>query len=92
MAFRTNWKEMTDTSSQLFHFKWRNISSGSDFCNLAKSLAETQVLNHFEYHPVISNKLNLFLNMMKFCEVFYIIFIFLSFYFLFFHINENSQD
>jgi len=69
MAFRTNWKEITDTSSQLFHFKWRHISSGRDFCNLNKSLADTQILNHFEYHPVISNKLNLFLNVMKLCEV-----------------------
>ncbi len=69
MIYRINWKELTDKSSQLFHFKWRHVSYGRDFCNLAKSLAEIQVLNHFEYHPVISNKLNLFLNLMKFCEV-----------------------
>lgn len=76
MGYRTNWKELNDTSSPFFNLKWRPISSGRDYSNLLKSQTDHQMINHFEYHSCISNKLNLFQNVMKFCEV--IIFIFIS--------------
>jgi len=69
MSYRINWKELNDSTSPFFNLKWRPISSGRDFYNLLKSQCEHQIINHFEYHSVISNKLNLFQNIMKFCEV-----------------------
>jgi hypothetical protein len=69
MSFRLNWKELNDTTSLFYNFKWRPICSAKDFSNLLKSQNDNQIINHFEYHSVISNKLNLFQNIMKFCEV-----------------------
>jgi hypothetical protein len=69
MSYRLNWKELNDPTSLFFNLKWRPVSSGRDFANLLKSQLDSQILNHFEYHSVISNKLYLFQNIMKFCEV-----------------------
>ena len=69
MNHRINWKELIDNKSLFYNLKWRPISSGKDFFNLLKSPYEPQITNHYEYHTVISNKLNLFQNIMKFCEV-----------------------
>ena len=69
MKHRTNWKECLVSDTNLFHFKWQHTSSGINFGNLSKVLTDLQVVNHYEYHTGISNKLNLFLNLMKYCEV-----------------------
>lgn len=69
MQNRSNWKELSDTKSHLFHFKWRHVSTTRDFSILSRVESQPQVYNHCEYHSVISNKLNLFLNLMKICEV-----------------------
>jgi len=68
MQHRTNWRQLTDEKSVFYNLKWRPISSGRDFVNLLKSQTEHQIINHYEYHTVISNKLNLFQNIMCFCE------------------------
>ena len=70
MNHRYNWKELIDDKSPYYNLKWRPISCGKDFFNLLKSsLNEPQITNHYEYHTAISNKLNLFQNIMLFCEV-----------------------
>jgi hypothetical protein len=69
MTHRLNWKESNANPTTLFHFKWQHISTGLDYNNLSKIPSLKQMVNHLEYHPTISNKLNLFINLMKFCEV-----------------------
>ena len=38
------------------------------FKNLSSIDSVPQIVNHFEYHNVISNKLNMFLNLFEYCE------------------------
>jgi hypothetical protein len=64
MGNRLNWKE----TSTYFNFKWQHISLGINYIELSKNPVNKQFVNHFESHSVISNKLNLFLNLMKYCE------------------------
>ena len=68
MLHRTNWKESYSYVTNLFNFKWLSVSHGIDFFNLSKSGNIKQIVNHFENHICISNKANLFLNMMNYCE------------------------
>ena len=67
MCHRTNWKEPFSKVTTLFHFKWQEISYGIDYNNLSK-VGFKQIVNHFENHYCISNKANLFCNLMKYCE------------------------
>lgn len=67
MTHRLNWKETTGLTT-LFHFKWQDISTGIDFNNLSKIPSLKQTVNHLEFHTAISNKLNLFTNLIRFCE------------------------
>jgi hypothetical protein len=66
MAHRTNWKECQSSVTTLFNFKWQQNIIGLDFCSLCKTIKQT--VNHFENHMQISNKCNLFINLMKYCE------------------------
>ena len=68
MSHRINWKETFSLSSSLFNFKWQQISYGIDFCNLSRVSYLRQMVNHFEYHTLISNKANMFANLFKWCE------------------------
>ena len=75
MYHRTNWVEAynpepenPDYSSNIFNFKWKELSYGIDYYNLNKDPKMKQIVNHFEYHFVISNKAYMFINMMKYCE------------------------
>ena len=68
MHHRTNWKESYSYVSNLFNFKWQPISLGIDFLRLGKYASVKQIVNHFENHSCISNKANLFINMMDYCE------------------------
>ena len=68
MCHRINWKETFSLSSSLFNFKWQQISYGIDFCNLSRVSYLRQMVNHFEYHTLISNKANMFANLFKWCE------------------------
>jgi hypothetical protein len=64
MANRLNWKE----GAGFFNFKWQHISLGINYTELTKNPINKQMVNHFESHSVVSNKLNLFLNLMRYCE------------------------
>ena len=52
------------------NFLWSHCSSRIDFNDFhrVKPGMMKRVTNHFEFHTEISNKLNLFINMMTFCE------------------------
>jgi hypothetical protein len=65
MSHRTNWKE---SNSALYHFRWQQNRNGIDYPGLSKFPSQKQIVNHFEYHSQLSNKLNLFINMVKYCE------------------------
>lgn len=69
MQHRINWKEVNPNAPNYFNFKWQHTSTGIDFSSLSKNSSIKQVVNHFEFHSSISNKLNLFLNLMNYCEV-----------------------
>jgi hypothetical protein len=70
MGHRINWTETTHM--QNFNFKWQHISAGLDFENLSKHPSNKNTVNHLEFHQAISNKMNLFINLMKFCEVLFL--------------------
>ena len=65
---RKNWKEIDDLSSKNFNFKWQQTTRGINYNNLSSSKNKKQMVNHFEYLGVISNKANLFINMMQYAE------------------------
>ena len=66
---RKNWKELTNLDNKNFNFKWQQNNYGIDFNKLSTSPNIKQMINHFEYKSVISNKANMFLNMMEFSEL-----------------------
>ena len=71
MYHRINWVEVPNTeqeNSNIFNFKWKELSYGIDYYNLNKNPKMKQIVNHFEYHHVITNKANMFINLMKYCE------------------------
>jgi tubulin--tyrosine ligase len=67
MTNRGNWKEIP-SSSLNFNMKWQQTNVGIDYTNLTRLHINPQIFNHFEFHHLISNKLNLFLNLLKYCE------------------------
>ena len=69
MCHRTNWKEAFSTVTSIFNFKWQQLSYGIDYSTLGKLCSEKQLVNHFEYHYTISNKANMFINLMHYCEM-----------------------
>ena len=69
MCHRTSWKEAFSNVSSIFNFKWNELSSGIDYSLLGKSGLSKQIVNHYENHSVISNKGNMFINLMNYCEM-----------------------
>ncbi len=67
LARRSHWKE-APSGSPNFNLRWQQTNVGIDYSNLTKMPINPQFHNHFEFHHLLSNKLNLFLNMMKYCE------------------------
>ena len=67
MCHRTNWKEAFSNVTSIFNFKWQELSSGIDYSLLGKS--SKQMVNHYENHSIISNKANMFINLMNYCEM-----------------------
>ena len=65
---RKNWKEIKDLSSKNFNFKWQQTTRGINYNHLSSSKNRKQMVNHFEFLGVISNKANLFINMMQYAE------------------------
>jgi len=69
MNHRINWKECSSNVTTLYNFKWQQNNIGIDFASLSKMSTIKQIVNHFEFHSSISNKCNLLINMMRYCEV-----------------------
>ena len=71
MQHRINWLENNSTEAEKsldYNFKWKELSFGNEYIYLSKNPKMKQMVNHFEFHQVISNKANLFINLMKYCE------------------------
>ena len=68
MCHRTNWREAFTYATNLYNFRWQQLSSGIDYVGLGKYGAIKQVVNHYENHFSISNKANMFINLMYYCE------------------------
>ena len=66
---RKNWKELTNMESKNFNFKWQQNNYGINFNLISTNPNIKQMVNHFEYKNVVSNKANLILNMMEFAEL-----------------------
>ena len=66
---RINWIELPDLFQKDFNFKWQQNTKNLNFSSLSKIGHFKQMVNHYEYHSVITNKANLFLNLMKHAEV-----------------------
>ena len=62
----------SNENNPLPNFIWSHSSTKLDFSEFSKYRAAhiKKMTNHFEYHNEISNKMNLFLNMMIYCESF----------------------
>ena len=71
---RLNWKDFTQSPISLCQSEidliWSPTSGSITFTNLIyeKEKENVQMVNHFEFHLQISNKMKLFANMMKYCE------------------------
>ena len=70
MKHRINWTEVENIpeNANYFNFKWKELSSGIDYNNLNRNPGMKQIVNHYENHFAISNKANMFINIMKYCE------------------------
>ena len=71
MQHRINWSENNSPEAEKsfdFNFKWKELNFGTEYVYLNKNPKMKQMVNHFEFHHVISNKANLFINLMKYCE------------------------
>ena len=70
MKHRINWTEVENIpeNANYFNFKWKELSSGIDYNSLNRNPGMKQIVNHYENHYVISNKANMFINIMKYCE------------------------
>ena len=65
---RINWVELSDLMQNDFNFKWQQNTRNLNFSTLSKVGYFKQMVNHFEYHSVITNKANLFINLFKHAE------------------------
>ena len=68
MYHRTSWRESFSTVTNLFNFKWQQNTNGINYGKLGSYGNIRQVVNHFENHFAISNKANMFINLMFYCE------------------------
>ena len=70
MKHRINWNEVENIPENVncFNFKWKELSNGIDYNSLNRNPGMKQIVNHYENHFAISNKANMFINIMKYCE------------------------
>lgn len=68
MESRLNWKPTQKGLSTIFNFQWKDISRAIDFSSSYNYSFGRQLVNHLENHVCITNKQNLFINLMKYCE------------------------
>ena len=67
MCHRTKWKEQQKYINY-YNFMWREISYGINYNDNDKLSKIKIVVNHYENHSAISNKANMFINLMYYCE------------------------
>ena len=67
MKRREKWSEGYYSITSTVNFIWQPTSYGVKFDRL-KGFLPVQVINHFEYHCELSNKINLFNNLVKHCS------------------------
>ena len=67
MCHRTKWKEQQKYINY-YNFMWREISYGINYNDNDKLSKIKIVVNHYENHFAISNKANMFINLMYYCE------------------------
>jgi hypothetical protein len=67
-----NFYNSNNENNPLPNFIWSHSSTRLDFTEFSKYRPAhiKKMTNHFEFHKEISNKMNLFLNMMIYCECF----------------------
>lgn len=68
MKKRFWFKETTETN-HLYNFCWQQTTKGIYYERLCANRALKQIVNHFEFHREISNKINLIRNLQMYCEV-----------------------
>ena len=68
MKHRSNWKEPFSNVTSFYNFKWTELSYSLDYSSLGIFSNSKQIVNHYENHSVISNKANMFINLMNYCE------------------------
>ena len=68
MCHRINWREPFSMTTSLYNFKWQQLSLGIDYNSLGKIANIKQIVNHFENHFALTNKANMFINLMEYCE------------------------
>ena len=68
LSTRPNWEKINDkkpvNNSNLI---WSELSQEINFIS-HQEVAHSQLINHFEYHNNVSNKKDLFINLLKYCE------------------------
>ena len=65
---RPNWEKIGDTNNlSLCHLIWTPLSQEINF-SLHGETSLSQIVNHFECHSELSNKKNLFINLLRYCE------------------------
>ena len=61
-------KSKEELSMHSFNFRWQETIRNIDFSNLSRLPSHLQMVNHFEFHNSISNKTNLFINLLRYAE------------------------
>ena len=71
LNLRKNWKEIPDKNRKknIINLFWTPTSWRINFKEYAENIKEIKFVNHFEFHGGITNKLRLFFNLMKYCEI-----------------------
>ena len=65
---RPNWERMEDQQNLLScNLIWTELSHELNF-TIHGEIDYSQIVNHFEFHSEISNKKNLFINLLRYCE------------------------
>ena len=65
---RPNWEKLEDQNNfYLCNLLWTEVSQTMNFTTHGET-DFSQVVNHFEFHNEISNKKNLFVNLLRYCE------------------------
>lgn len=66
---RLNWRESQHLSTHYYNFQWKDCSAGINYFKLSSDdNIFHQPVNPFEYHSALSNKANMFHNLMQYCE------------------------